>query len=151
MPKLDDQISTLQERLKQLKLRQQRIDSGNERCREAHAAILSRAAGRPAARGGRGLAARIVAPAEIASASSASRRHQPLPRRTARRPERLRDRIRELEAALDISRAASADTKTRAAHSAAHMNTTLIALDGCVDLLTAWSAARPRPRLTRAR
>jgi hypothetical protein len=27
MPKLDDQISTLQERLKQLKLRQQRIDS----------------------------------------------------------------------------------------------------------------------------
>ena len=27
MPKLDDQISTLQERLKQLKLRQQRIDA----------------------------------------------------------------------------------------------------------------------------
>ena len=27
MPKLDDQISTLQERLKQLKLRQQRVDS----------------------------------------------------------------------------------------------------------------------------
>jgi hypothetical protein len=29
MPKLDDQISTLQERLKQLKLRQQRIDARN--------------------------------------------------------------------------------------------------------------------------